>query len=75
MDTTMKKKKTIRRVKRAKKTASKNTPLLDDSAWRERTGFDNICTIEDHLDDMEPEKLYRTMDRLDAIGYYSPENE
>ena len=45
-------------------------PRLKDAAWRARVGFDNVVTIEEHLRDMPAEKRYRTMDRLDARGYY-----
>lgn len=43
---------------------------LKNRTWRERVGFDNIVTIEEHLREMPAEKRYRTMDRLDAAGYY-----
>lgn len=38
-------------------------------------GFYNIMTIEDLLNEMEPEKRYRIMDRLDKIGYYKNETK
>lgn len=43
---------------------------LKDAAWRARVGFDNVVTIEEHLREMPADKRYRTMDRLDAAGYY-----
>lgn len=43
---------------------------LKDKAWRERTGFDNIMSVDELLAEMPAEQRYRTMDRLDALGYY-----